>query len=80
MRAITSGLRKQQAIEELRCHSVGRLINIIDELEGMNLSAQEIETILRTCGLDPDCAMRFGAKMRYEKEKGHFHTDKPIHP
>ncbi len=72
--------RKTEALAELRSRSVGRLIQIIDELEGMYLSAREIETILRTCGLNADCAVSFGAKMKYEKEKGLFHADNPRHP
>lgn len=71
--------RKTKALEELRSHKVGVLLQIIDELVGMDLSALEIESVLRTCGLDNDCAMRFGKRMRYEKEKGYFCTDNPIH-
>jgi hypothetical protein len=72
--------RRQKAIEELRCNKVGTLLQIIEKLEGMNLTAWEIETILKTCGLNDDCATRFGAIMRIEKEKGNQSPDRPLHP
>lgn len=72
--------RRQKAIEELRCSKVGILLQIIEKLEGMNLTAWEIETILKTCGLNDDCASRFGAMMRMEKEKGYQNPDRPVHP
>ena len=72
--------RRYMAIEELRSRSVGRLIQIIDELGAMDLSVREIENVLRTCGLNDDCAMRFGASMTVEKEKGHDHGNRPMHP
>lgn len=72
--------RRQRAIEELRCHKVGILIQIIDRLEGMNLSVREIDTILRTCGLNDDCAIRFGVSLRAEKEEARTNYANPIHP
>ena len=72
--------QRQKAIEELRSHSVGKLIQIVHKLEAMDLSAREIEKVLRTCGLNDDCAMRFGAYITAEKEKGHGHGDRPMHP
>ena len=72
--------RRHKAIEELRCNKVGILLQIIDKLEGMNLTVREIETILKTCGLNDDCAVRFGAIMSVEKEKGNAHADRPVHP
>ncbi len=71
---------KTKAKEELRSRSVGVLLQIIEELESMDLSIKEIETILRTCGFNADCAVSFGAKMKYEKEAGLSHTDNTIHP
>ncbi len=70
----------QKAIEELRCNKVGTLLQIIEKLAGMGLTAREIETILKTCGLNDDCATRFGALMRVEKEKGYTVPVRPIHP
>jgi hypothetical protein len=72
--------QKPEAIEELRGRKVGALIRIIEELAGMNLSVREIETVLRTCGLNNDCAMRFGASITAKKEKNHNHGDRPMHP
>lgn len=72
--------RKTKAREELRSRSVGILLQIIDELEEMNLSVGEIETVLRNCRLNTDYAVRLGASIRDEKEKSHFHIDIPIHP
>ncbi len=71
---------KTEAREELRSRSVGVLLQIIDELGKMDLSVREIETILKTCGLNADCAVSFGEKIKFEKEKGHFHKDSPMHP
>ncbi len=73
--------RKTQAREELRSRKVGVLLQIIEELDEMDLSIGEIETVLRTCGLNADRAMRFAAEMRFEKEKGYAVTaEKLIHP
>jgi len=72
--------RRHKAIEELRCNKVGTLLLIIEKLESMNLTAREIETILKTCGLNDDCATRFGALIRVEKEKGYPSLDRPVHP
>ncbi len=69
--------QRQKAIEELRRHSVERLIEIVDKLEAMDLSVREIENVLRTCGLNDDCAMRFGA---YITATGRDHGDRPMHP
>ncbi len=65
---------RQKALEELRSNKVGVLLHIIDELDTMNISIKEIETILGTCGLNADCAVRFGREL---KEKGHRSS---IHP
>jgi len=72
--------RRWKAIEELRGHKVGILLQIIDKLEGMNLSVREIETILKTCGLNDDCATRFGELMRDEKGQDHAPPSRPAHP
>ena len=66
--------------QELRSRMVGDLLRIIEELEDMDLSVREIESILRTCGLNADCAMRCAAEKRHEKEKDHLHTGKPKRP
>ena len=79
----TKELEEQQrrtAIEELRSRKVGILVRIIDDLAGMSLSVREIETILRTCGMNGDCAIRFGATMKAEKEKDLNGLDRPLHP
>ena len=57
-----------------------KLIQIVDKLEAMDLSARGIENVLRNCGLNDDCAMRFGAYITAEQEKGHGHGDRPMHP
>jgi len=72
--------RRQKEIEKLRCNKVGILLQIIEKLEVMNLTAREIETILKTCGLNDDCATRFGALMRVEKEKGYPSPGRAVHP
>ncbi len=61
--------RKTKAKEELRSRAVGVLLQIMDELENMCLSGGEIEYVLRTCGLNADCAMRLGESIRNEKWK-----------
>lgn len=71
---------RKKTIEELRSHKVGVLLQIIDELEDMNLSVREIENVLRTCGLNDECAMRFGASITVEKEKGHDPGNRLMHP
>ncbi len=68
------------ALEELCGRKVGVLLQIIEWLDKMDLSVREIETILGTCGLNADCAIRFGAEMRRQKEKGYSHTEKRLHP
>ncbi len=72
--------QRRMAIEELRSRKVGVLIRIIDDLAGMNLSVKEIETILRTCGINDDCAIRFGATMKAEKAGEPDARDIPLHP
>jgi hypothetical protein len=72
--------QRQRAIEDLRCRKVGTLMRIIDELSGMDLSVLEIETVLRTCGMNDDCAVKFGAFIRAEKEKDHSRPHRPMHP
>jgi hypothetical protein len=75
---------RHRSMEELRCLKVGTLLQIIDELERMKLSVSEIETVLRTCGLNSDCAARFGAAIRDEKENYYSlfdnRIDGPAHP
>lgn len=66
---------EKPALEELRSLKVGILLQIIDELECMNLSVREIETILKLCGLNADCALRYGREMRDLKAGGLFHCD-----
>ena len=74
----------RRSMEELRSHKVGTLLQIIDSLEEMNLSVAEVETVLRTCGLNPECAARFGASIRYEKDNYYSLFDSrlegPQHP
>ncbi len=55
---------QQRAIEELRGNSVEKLLNIFDELEGMSLSLSEIEVVLKTCGINVECAVMLGASMK----------------
>ena len=69
--------RKTKVREELGRRSIGILLQIIDELEEMNLSEGEIESVLRNCRLDADHAIRLGASIRDEKENGPFHADNP---
>ncbi len=75
---------RHNSMEELRSLKVGVLLQIIDELAEMNLSVTEVETVLRTCGLNPECAARFGASIREEKENycSLFDSDLegPTHP
>ncbi len=71
---------RRKAIEELRSNKVGILLQIIDNLAGMNLSVREIETVLRTCGMNDECAIRFGATLMAEKENDLRSVDRPIHP
>ena len=71
---------RQRAIEELRCNRAGALIQIIERLEGMDLSIAEIDAILKMCGFDEDCAVGFGTSVRIEKEKGLIKPDNTIHP
>jgi len=75
---------RRRMLEELRSHKVGILLQIIDELEGMKLSISEVETVLRTCGLNADCALRFGSAIRDEKENMNSlfdnRIDGPKHP
>ena len=63
---------KREEIVELRSRKVTVLLQIIDELECMNLSVREIETILKLCGLNADFAMRYGREIRDLKAEGHF--------
>ncbi len=56
--------RREEARRELRSRYVGVLLQIIEELEEMKLSQDQIETILVTCGLNTDCAVSFGEKMK----------------
>ncbi len=76
--------RTYRSMEELRNNKVGTLIQIIDELAEMKLSVAEVETVLRTCGLNADCAVRFGASIRDEKENYYSLFDSnfegPAHP
>ncbi len=76
--------QRQRSMEELRSSKVEALLLIINSLEEMNLSVVEVETVLRTCGLNPECAARFGASIRYEKENyyGLFDSglEGPSHP
>ena len=76
--------QKRRSMEELRSNKVGTLLQIIDSLEEMNLSVAEVETVLRTCGLNPECAARFGASIRYEKDNYYSLFDSrlegPQHP
>lgn len=59
--------QRHKAVEELRNNRVGVLIHIFDELDGMGLSASEIERILSRCGLNRDAALSMGMSMRDSK-------------
>jgi len=76
--------QRPKSIEELRSHKVDTLMQILDELEKMALSISEIETVLRTCGLNAECAIRFGASIKSEKENSYSLFDSvfdgPAHP
>jgi hypothetical protein len=76
--------RRHRSMEELRSLKVGILLQIIDELEEMKLSVSEIETVLGTCGLNAECAVRFGSAIRDDKENFDNlfdnRTDGPTHP
>lgn len=74
MKVSNNLVEKQAALEELRSRKVGILLQIIDELECMNLSVPEIEAILKLCGLNADCAMRYGSEMRDLKTGVVFHS------
>lgn len=72
--------QRQEAIEDLRSRKIEILLRIIDELSGMDLSVPEIETVLRTCGINGECANKFGASIKAEREKGRTYPDRPMHP
>ncbi len=72
--------KRKSAIEQLRSSKVGILLRIIDDLAGMSLTVREIETILRTCGMNDDCAIRFGATMKAQKDKDPGGPDFALHP
>ncbi len=74
------GAYRAKAKEEFRRYYVDLLSRIIDELEDMNLSTQEIETVLKTTALNLDAAIRMGAAMKHEKEKSLSHTGRAAHP
>ncbi len=80
MESVEGPEQRRQTIEELRSRKVSLLIQIIDDLAGMNLSVREIETVLRTCGINGDCATRFAANIRAEKEKDPQGGDCRLHP
>ncbi len=75
MKVSNKRVEKRAELVELRSHKVGVLLQIIDELESMNLSVREIETILKLCGLNADFAMRYGREIRDLKAGGHFQSD-----
>lgn len=75
MKVSNNRVEERAALAELRSRKVAILLRILDELECMDLSAREIETILKLCGLNADCAMRYGREMRDLKAGGHFHSD-----
>jgi hypothetical protein len=54
---------------QLRSQLVRKLLYIIDELESLKLSPSEIDAIVRSCGLNEECAIRFGTAIRTEKAK-----------
>jgi hypothetical protein len=61
--------RKQAAKEAIRSGKVEVLFQIIYELEGMNLSAKEIQSIFKTCGLNNDYAIRMGVLISDKKRQ-----------
>lgn len=60
---------RDDSLEELRSNKVGVPLKIVDDLNNMGLNISEIETVLGTCGLNNDCAIRFGTQL---KEKKHL--------
>lgn len=80
MKVTNKRVEKRAALAELRSRKVAVLSQIIDELECMGLSVREIETILKICGLNADCAVRYGREMRDLKAGGHFHSDNIVLP
>ncbi len=75
MKVSNTRIEKRAELVELRHRKVGVLLQIIDELDSMNLSVREIETILKLCGLNADFAMRYGKEIRDLKAEGHFQSD-----
>ncbi len=64
------GEQKQKALEEFRSHSVGTLLNIIDQLANMGLSIPEMKAILLSCGLDDKNCVQYGYLLKSKKERG----------
>lgn len=57
------------ALDELRSNKVGVLMRIIDDLDKIGLSIREIETVIGTCGLNDDCAIRLGTELKEKKQQ-----------
>ena len=55
---------RREAIEKLRSNRVGALLQIMDDLDNMRLSAKQIEAVLQECGLNYKCAMMMGTKLK----------------
>ncbi len=75
MKVSNTPIEKRAELVELRNRKVGVLLQIIDELDSMDLSVREIETILKLCGLNADFAMRYGREIGVLKAEGHFQSD-----
>lgn len=44
-------------------------MRIIDDLDKIGLSIREIETVIGTCGLNDDCAIRLGTELKEKKQQ-----------
>ncbi len=55
-------------VEKLRSGCVGAVLHIIEDLDELKLSAEDINTILTTCGLDYKKAMLMGLAISDERE------------
>jgi len=62
--------QRRAEVHELRSNRIGVLIQIIDDLDAMGLTAQEIDTVLLIAGLNQSVAYREGSIIRGNKEYG----------
>ncbi len=71
---------RRKRIEELRSFAVEKILTIIDELEKMDISAQDIEDILTASCLIEERALRLGALMIAERDRAIKVTKRSMHP